>query len=141
MKPEVYFSKLKKGQNRLDCFKSLLGKVGTYIHNFKQDSFVGIKMTIGDKKNKGHIKPEFVRVLVENLKKHGTKPFVFDTNVIYKGERQNAVDHLNLAHNKGFTIDNLGCPFIVAGGIFGADSKIIKMDFKNIKEIKFINIL
>mgnify|MGYP001571135767 FL=1 len=136
MKPEVYFSKLKKGQKRLDCFKLLLGKIETYIHNFKQDSFVGIKMTIGDKKNKGHIKPEFVRVLVERLKKQGAKPFVFDTNVIYKGERQNAVDHLNLAHSKGFTIDNLGCPFIVAGGVFGADSKIIKMDFKNIKEIR-----
>ncbi len=136
MKPEVYFSKLKKGQNRADCFKSLLTKIEPYLHDFKQGSFVGIKMTIGDKKNKGHIKPELVRVLVEGLKKQGAAPFVFDTNVIYKGERRNAVDHLTLAHSKGFTVDNLGCPFIVADGIFGTDSKTIKVNSRHIKEIR-----
>lgn len=136
MKSEVYFSRLKKGQNRLDCLKSLLSRVETYISQFKKGAFVGIKMTIGDEKNTGYIKPEIVRILVKNLKERGAKPFVFDTNVIYKGKRQNAVDHLDLAFHKGFTPDNLGCPYIVADSVFGTDSRSIKVDFRNIKEIR-----
>lgn len=120
----------------MDCLKSLLSMIDTYLSQFKRDSFVGIKMTVGDKKNTGYIKPGIVRLLVENLRERGIRPFVFDTNVIYKGERQNAVDHLNLAYRKGFTPDNLGCPYIIADSVFGTDSKIIKVDFKNIKEIR-----
>ncbi len=144
MKPEVYFSRLKKGQARTICLKNLLSKVDTYLSDFKKGSFVGIKMTVGDEKNTGYIKPEIARILVETLKERGVKPFVFDTNVIYKGKRQNAVDHLNLAYRKGFTPDNLGCPYIIADSVFGTDSKIIKVDFRNIKEIRapsFIRVL
>jgi uncharacterized Fe-S center protein len=93
-------------------------------------------MTVGDEKSTGYIKPELVKSLVENLKEQGIKPFVFDTNVIYTGQRQNAVDHLNLAYHKGFTPDNLGCPYIIVDSVFGTDSRIIKVDFKNLKEIK-----
>jgi uncharacterized Fe-S center protein len=136
MKAEVYFNKLGKGQSRADCLKILLDRVDKYLSVFKKDSFVGIKMTIGDEKNIGYIKPEIVRIVIENLKSRGAKPFVFDTNVIYSGMRQNAVDHMNLAFSKGFTPDNLGCPFIVADGVFGTDSRVIKADFKNVKEIR-----
>ncbi len=132
----VYFNKLKKGKSSSGCFKTLLTKVDNYLSEFKKQSFVGIKMTVGDEKNTGHIKPEIVRILVDNLKSRGAKPFVFDTNVIYKGQRQNAVDHLNLAYRKGFTPDKLGCPYIIADSVFGTDSKVIKAGFKNIKEIK-----
>lgn len=136
MKAEVYFSKLKKGRSRRESFKTLLNSIEPHLSQFKKGSFVGIKITIGDKKNTGHIKPEIVRILVNNLKRRGAKPFAFDTNVIYKGERQNAVNHLNLAYRKGFTPQNLGCPFIIADGLFGTDSRIIKVDFRNIKEIR-----
>lgn len=136
MKPEVYFSKLKKQQGRLECFRTLLGRIDKYFAEFKKGSFVGIKMTVGDRKSTGYMRPELVRVLVDGLKKRGARPFVFDTNVIYKGERQNAVDHLNLAYDKGFTPDNLGCPYIIVDSVFGTDSKVIEVDFKNIKEIR-----
>jgi len=136
MKPEVYFSRFKKRQTELDCFKYLLTTVEPYLSQFQKGAFVGIKMTVGDEKNTGYIKPEIVRALVDNLKDRGTRPFVFDTNVIYRGKRQNAVDHLNLAYRKGFTPDNLGCPYIIADSVFGTDSKTIKVDFKNIKSIK-----
>jgi len=132
----VYFIRLKKGQSRLDCFEHLLDRIDTYLSEYKKGSFTGIKMTVGDKKSTGYIRPELVRKLVENLNAKGAKPFVFDTNVIYTGPRQNAVDHLNLAYIKGFTPDNLGCPYIIADGLFGTDSKIIKVDFKNVKEIR-----
>ncbi len=136
MKSEVYYSRLKKEQDRIDCFRSLLNRIEPYLSQFKKGSFVGIKMTVGDEKSTGYVKPEIVSILVENIKRRGARPFVFDTNVIYKGQRQNAVDHLNLAFRKGFTPDNLGCPYIIADSVFGTDSRIIKVDFRNIKEIR-----
>lgn len=136
MKAEVYFNKLRKGHGKSDCLKDVLKRIDRGLSMFEKDFFVGIKMTVGDDKNTGYIKPEIVRILVENLKNRGAKPFVFDTNVIYRGMRQNAVDHMNLAFSKGFTPDNLGCPFIVADGVFGTDSRVIKADFKNVREIR-----
>jgi len=139
MKPVVYFSRLKEGRSRLDCLKILLKTIKSYLSEFPSrdfGTFIGIKMTIGDEKNTGNIRPELVRILVEDLNKQRAKPFLFDTNVIYKGKRQNAVDHLNLAYKKGFIPENVGCPFIIADSVFGTDSKTIKVDFKNIKEIR-----
>lgn len=136
METEVYFSALKKGQGHADCFKALISGIETFVRQFSEGSFVGIKMTVGDEKSTGHIKPEVVRVLVDKLKEQGARPFVFDTNVIYCGQRQNAVDHLELAYRKGFTPGNLGCPYIIADSVFGTDSRSVKVDFHNVKEIK-----
>lgn len=135
MIPEVYFSRIGE-QGKNNCFRNILKNVDASLSQFTKSSIVGIKMTVGEKQNKGYIKPELVKILVENLKRRGARPFVFDTNVIYKGQRQNAVDHLNLAYQKGFTPDRLGCPYIIADGVFGTDSKSVKADFKNIKEIR-----
>jgi uncharacterized Fe-S center protein len=136
MESDVYLSSFKNGQSHADCLKTLMNGISAWLSDFKQDSFVGIKMTVGDEKSTGYIKPDLVRMLVDKLKEQGARPFVFDTNVIYSGHRQNAVDHLNLAYRKGFTPDNLGCPYIVADSVFGTDSRSVGVDFKNIKEIK-----
>ncbi len=135
MKPGVYFSSVRE-RSRSDCFRILLKNMEESLSQFKKGSFVGVKMTIGDRKTTGYIRPELVKVLVENLKRRGVKPFVFDTNVIYKGQRQNAVDHLNLANQKGFTYEKLGCPYIIADGVFGTDSKTVKVNYKNIRELR-----
>jgi uncharacterized Fe-S center protein len=132
----VYLSRLKEGKGRRDSLKSLLKALQPHLSQFQKGSFVGIKMTVGDEKSTGYIKPELVKIVIDNLKRRGVKPFVFDTNVIYKGQRQNSVDHLNLAARKGFTPDRLGCPYIIADSVFGTDSKSIKVDFKNVKTIK-----
>jgi len=136
MKPAVYFNRMQKEQRVQDCFKHLLETIDPYLSKFQKGSFVGIKMTIGDKGSTGYIRPEAVSLLVKKLRKQGVNPFVFDTNVIYRGQRQNAVDHLTLAYNKGFTPGKLGCPYIIADGVFGNDSVSLKVDSGSISEIK-----
>lgn len=135
MESEVFFSSL-ENRSREDCLSSMLDSIGQYISAFKEGSFVGIKMTIGEEQNTGHIKPELVRILVDKLKSQGAKPFVFDTNVIYTGMRQNSVDHLELAYRKGFTHERIGCPYIIADSVFGTDSHVIKLRSKNLLEIR-----
>jgi uncharacterized Fe-S center protein len=48
----------------------------------------------------------------------------------------NAVDHLNLACEKGFTQEKVGAPFIIADGLSGLDGREFKVDYKHVKKIK-----
>ena len=136
MASDVYFSKLEKGDRIKECMIKMLDRLDPFLSVFGRGSFVGIKMTVGDQGSTGYIKPETVGMLVKKLKKQGAKPFVFDTNVIYHGKRQNAIDHLNLAYQKGFAPGKIGCPYIIADSVFGTDSIVLKADFNNIKEVK-----
>ncbi len=136
MKSDIYYSGLNKGQSRADCLDILLKGIDGYFSAVRKGSFVGIKMTIGDENSTGNITPDLAGIIVRKLKERGAKPFVFDTNVIYSGQRQNSIDHLDLAYRKGFTPDNLGCPYIIADSVFGTDSRIIKVDLEKIKEIR-----
>jgi len=113
-----------------------LGKALEYLPQYPKDSFVAIKITIGDKDCQSNLKPELVAEVVEKVKSLGAKPFVFDTNVIYKGQRTNAVDHMNLAYKKGFTPQVIKAPFIVADGIFGFDGRELEVNYQHIKKIK-----
>ncbi len=132
MSSKVYFKEAREPNAR----KSALSAILSHAPSFKKNSFVAIKITIGDVTSQHHIKPELVREVVKKVKSDGAKPFVFDTSVLYIGARMNAVGHLNLAHKKGFTPDAMDAPFIIADGIFGADGKEFRVNYEHIKKIK-----
>ncbi len=144
MKSTVYFKSLHDSKDRKDCLTRLIDGILVEWKKFNRGEIVGIKVTVGDSKNTGYIKPELIKLVVNKLKDMGLKPFIFDTNVIYRGMRMNAVDHLSLAYQKGFGPEYLGCPFIIADGVFGSDSRAIKIDLRNLREIRvpsLVNIL
>nr|MBU1328091.1 DUF362 domain-containing protein [Candidatus Omnitrophota bacterium] len=137
MKSDVYLIKVKTNdlEERCDSLQKLLEKV-TPFRDYKKDEFIPVKLTIGDSQCVYNIHPELVKIIVSDIKKTKAKPFLFDTNVIYKGERLNAVDHLTLAQSKGFGHAKVGAPFIIADGIFGQDGKEYAIDSDYIKKIK-----
>lgn len=83
------------------------------------NDFVAIKLHVGEKKNTTHVKPALVREIVEKVKLNGGLPFLTETSTLYKGERENAVKHIMHAHRHGFSIENVGAPFIMADGLSG----------------------
>ncbi|HAZ10550.1 MAG: hypothetical protein A2047_02425 [Omnitrophica bacterium GWA2_41_15] len=137
MKSDVYLIKVKTNalEARCDSLQKLLEKVNPF-RDYKKDEFIPIKLTIGDSQCVYNIPPELVKIIVSDIKKTKAKPFLFDTNVIYKGERLNAVDHLTLAQSKGFGYAKVGASFIIADGIFGQDGKEYAIDSDYIKKIK-----
>ncbi|MFH1338730.1 MAG: DUF362 domain-containing protein [Candidatus Omnitrophota bacterium] len=136
IKPKVYFKPISGSADRKVCLSEILAGLKPGLEEFKQGEIVGIKTTIGDNKDTGYVKPELLRIIVDELNNNKAKPFVFDTNVIYKGMRQNAVDHLNLAYSKGFIPQELGCPFIIADSVFGTDSEVMRVNLKSLKEVR-----
>lgn len=77
-----------------------------------------IKLHFGERGNTGYVKPEFVKPVVEKIKKLKAKPFLTDANTIYIGERAEAVSHISLAYGHGFG-PAIGCPIIIADGLKG----------------------
>ena len=106
----------------------------------KSRDLVGIKIHFGEDKNRSYIKPGYIKNVVEKLKRMGAKPFLFDTNTLYRGKRTNSVDHFNLAffeHN--FKILNI--PVIIADGLKGNDYIEVEIEGKHYKKARVASLI
>jgi hypothetical protein len=74
---------------------------------------VAVKLHFGEQGNTGFVTPPLLRVVSEGLKARGAKPFLSDTNTLYKGRRTNSADHLLLAHEHGFTPEAVAAEVII----------------------------
>lgn len=95
-----------------------------------------IKLHFGEEGNTGYIKAPLVRTIVERCMTAGAKPFLSDTNTLYVRQRHNAIDHLALAAKHGFTLENTGCPVIIADGIRGHNSIEVKINGKHFRTVQ-----
>jgi uncharacterized Fe-S center protein len=122
---DVYFSKVSGTSScseRIKATKRVLeaSQCDTIIDkNMK----VGIKLHVGEGGNVTFVSPEIIKAVVSRIKRKGALPFLTETSTLYRGNRSNAVDHLNQAYEHGFTPKNVGAPFIMADGLLG-DSEI-----------------
>ena len=96
---------------------------------------VAIKQHFGEGKGTGFIKPPVARAFVDMIKSKGAKPFLTETSTLYRGERSNAIDHLNLAYRHGFTPEAVGCPIVMTDGLLGAGQVKVRIDRKHYKEV------
>ena len=78
-----------------------------------------VKVHFGEKGNSSFVPADYIEPIVRKIKSLGAKPFLSDTNVLYKSNRDNAVNHIALAYEHGFTFEKVGAPVIIADGIAG----------------------
>jgi uncharacterized Fe-S center protein len=98
-----------------------------------KDDLVAIKIHFGEPGSHAFIKPFFIRKIINIIRKIGGKPFLTDTNTLYKGPRQNAVDHLNTALRHGFLPAVVNAPLIIADGLTGKDYVRVRINQKRIE--------
>ncbi|WP_455393277.1 DUF362 domain-containing protein [[Eubacterium] cellulosolvens] len=132
---DVYFADLLSDKESKSLPKKIerifkLLKPETFI---AKDDLVAIKMHFGEPGTNAFIKPYLVRSVVEVIQRLKAKPFLTDTNTLYKGPRQNAVDHLKSAYDHGFLPSVVNAPVIIGDGLNGKDFIRVKIDQKNIK--------
>ncbi|MGC8658827.1 MAG: DUF362 domain-containing protein [Desulfomonilaceae bacterium] len=119
--------------------KSVLAKVADLFNElnpgdmFRKRDLIAIKIHFGEVGNTAHIRPQFVRKIVDILKEVDTKPFLTDTNTLYVGSRIEAWSHLCTAYDNGFTREVTGAPVIIADGLRGNSDVSIKLDGAHIK--------
>lgn len=100
-----------------------------------EGKLIAVKQHFGEGQGIGYLKPPVARAVVGAIKGRGGKPFLTETATLYRGRRSNAVDHLNLAYEHGFTPDAVGCPVIMADGLVGAAQVDVTIDKKHYKEV------
>lgn len=113
----------------------LLGQSGAPGY-FRRGDIVAIKTHFGERGNNGYIRPEFIRPVIKMIKELKATPFLTDTGTIYRGPRSNAVGHLTVAADHGFSQNRLHVPIIISDGIRGhdyADVEIIGKHFRSVK--------
>jgi uncharacterized Fe-S center protein len=86
---------------------------------------VAVKMHFGESRVTGHVRPRFMRRVVGWLQKQGARPFLTDTNTLYRGSRADTVSHLRAAAEHGFTYQALGAPVVIAGGLRGTTEVVV----------------
>jgi uncharacterized Fe-S center protein len=108
--PEVWSARL----------KALYKRAGLSRIMAKSD-LVAIKMHFGERGSTCALRVRHIRPLVDCVRAGGAKPFLTDTSTLYTGGRSNAVDHVMLANEHGFTIEAAGAPVIMSDGLFGSE--------------------
>ncbi len=120
MPSKVYFVDF-----RVENRKSLLDKLDKLLvpfdlpKRFRKEGLIGIKIHFGERGNLAYIRPQWVRRVVERLKAIPVKPFLTDSNTLYKGSRSDAITHLETAITNGFDYAVVGAPLIIADGLLG----------------------
>ena len=134
---EVFYTSLKtkQGQSLIDKMAKLIERAGIMAAVAPND-LVAIKMHFGERGNLAYVRPQFVRRVVDMVKKKEGKPFLTDANTLYVGSRANAVDHLQTAIENGFDFSVVGAPLVIADGLNGKDYVSVPVNLKHFKEVK-----
>ncbi len=121
---KVYFSTART--LRWDYSHSGPGKLETllqkmnFAERFTEDEWVAIKTHWGSHGAFRIVPPVMIRKVVEAVKKTGAKPFVTDTVRIM------GLDYIEVANQNGLNHLSCGAPVVLADGLFGRDSILIK---------------
>lgn len=137
MSAEVYFTSLniKQGQSLLTKLEHLITRSGILTGIEKKD-MVAIKLHFGERGNLAYIRPQYIRRVVDQVKKVGGRPFLTDANTLYVGSRSNAVDHLETAIENGFDYSVVGAPLMIADGLNGKDYVSVPVNLKHFEEVR-----
>jgi uncharacterized Fe-S center protein len=117
----------------LERTKALLEKAGLR-QVVERDRLIAVKLHFGEPGNTAFLRPVYVRQAVDEIKALGGKPFLVDTNTLYRRQRANAYDHLVAAHQHGFGFDAMGAPILIADGLKSHAYHKVKIDGVHFKE-------
>ena len=134
---KVYFTGLrtKPGNSLLEKLSRLVSKAG-FDQIDCENKFVAVKIHFGEPGNLSYIRPNYAAVIVKMIQERGGKPFLTDTNTLYRGKRANAVDHPNSAMKNGFNRIAVGCDIIIGDGLKGTEFREIPIHLKHCQKTK-----
>lgn len=115
VKSKVYFIPVSETDNKEVIISKLrcLVRESKILDFILPEETVAIKLHFGEEGNTGFVKPEYVKVICNAILAKNAKPFLIDTNTLYKGKRTNSNQHLELANKHGFSKEKMGVEVII----------------------------
>ena len=138
MKSKVYFAAVEPGCARPQATARLedLLRESRVLECAASGDRVAVKLHFGEQGNTGFVKPPFLKTLTHALKVGGARPFLSDTNTLYKGRRTNSTDHLRLAHEHGFTPQAVGAEVVIPDDTLPQNVLAVPLSGRYIKTAK-----
>lgn len=138
MPEKVYFAGARArdpGHNTITKIQHLFDEAG-FSRMIAPDDLTAIKLHFGEWGNDSYINPVFVRQVVDMVRKAGGKPFLTDSNTLYRGSRSNAVDHLCTAIEHGFAYAVVRAPVLIADGLKGKNWREVRIQTKHFERMR-----
>ena len=129
-KSKVFFTKEITPESLIKIYDSL---------GVKLDGNVGIKVSTGERGAKGYLKASLIKPLVDKL--NGT---IIECNTAYPGARTEAIEHMEVAKEHGFTVMGQGIEILDGLGEFKIpvhNGKHLKYDIIGVAFKKYDSIL
>lgn len=139
-KSKVYFIRV-NNSDTAGIIKSKLEQLikASRVFDFiREGDRVAMKIHFGEEGNTGYVRPEFVRVISDNIGGKQADHFLSDTNTLYRGRRMNLQDHLKLAYEHGFTKEACGCNVLIADDTKEENAAEVLINQKFIKTAKIV---
>lgn len=136
---KVYFTTARG--TRWDYRYSLVGRLermlaeSGLLGGFGKDEWVAVKTHFGSEGAHRVVRPVFLRKVVEAVRSAGAKPFVTDTVRIM------GLDYLEVANANGINHLSVGAPVILADGLYGNDSLLVKAPGDILGEIAVASVI
>ena len=137
MKSKVFFSDLRAKANN-----TLLDKVARLFEAAREDlTFttrrpVAVKLHWGEEGNIAFLPPLYLRTIVDQVRAIGGRPFLTDTNTLYRGTRHDAIDNTTTALRHGFGFEGVGAPIVIADGLVGENWKSVPGTGKHFESLR-----
>lgn len=126
----VYFLPFEKINKLSDFFDKF-----NVFDKFAEKDKIGLKMHFGNSYHKNQVPPEYLVPIINKLKSKNLFTCLTDTNVLYRGERDDTFSHFEVVYKNGY--DKFGIPILIAGG-FDADYEFdIEIDGKHFKKLYY----
>jgi len=121
MKPVVYWIPADKDDTDQQLASALgrLLKEKNLLDFVRPRDMVAVKTHFGEEGTRGFVRPNLMAVLAAAVRRREGLPFLTETSTLYRGRRSNAVEHLELAREHGFTPEATGMQIVMADGLLG----------------------
>jgi uncharacterized Fe-S center protein len=138
MKEKVYFIPVSDGFDDDDASRRLedLIREKGLLDFIRERDLTAIKTHFGEGGKTGHVRPCYLKMLGEMIKARKAKPFLTETQTLYKGNRTDAVSHLAHAYAQGYGYERTGLPIIMADGLFGDEETEVAIPGKIYRSVK-----
>jgi uncharacterized Fe-S center protein len=143
LKEKVFF--IKQTDNEDDqsvCEKLEKAVIENDLFSFiKAKDMVAVKTHFGEEKTTGYVRPLYFKMMGDRVKEKKGLPFLTETQTLYRGRRTNAVEHIALAYEHGFTLEKTGMPIIMADGLMGDEEIEVEIPGKLYQKVGIASLI
>ena len=143
MKEKVFFIPVQDNEDDSAICARVSKAIGSLglLDFINERDMVALKTHFGEQAHLGFVRPLYLAMLGGLVRERSAVPFMTETSTLYKGNRNNAVRHIELANMHGFGFEKTGMSLVMADGLFGDDEVEVGIPGKLYRSVKIASVI